>query len=343
MSDIGDEELVGTLISLIKNGSDDDDLIMGIIIKLSPYDFMSEFLTALEERGDDRRASVILTLMAKHTPEIIALFFTIDLDRKCYEYLRKILGIEIRSIYEILIDADVETLDNVENGNKENMLDKEDYEQLLQYAKRKKVNQQAIIFLSEKIADLSSYAEIPPWVRNPIIGDIMKDSNIEIIDEENRISNIRTDGPFITTEEMEGDDIITTKGCNMFKCCHELAEDERDLIEGDSDDYDWFIGYCIICKSKIRKYNHTIRYPLENGCWKGCYCSVKCCNESIVETDVTDDDYVNEKVCGSCEKEIEGRRVFIHMTGGQYYCSMKCATVNINKIHLILDLIGINS
>jgi len=52
-------------------------------------------------------------------------------------------------------------------------------------------------------------------------------------------------------------------GCFMLNCI---------CIEGD----DWFTKKCRTCDLSILHYTHSIRYPLEKGGWKNCYCSMKC-------------------------------------------------------------------
>lgn len=65
--------------------------------------------------------------------------------------------------------------------------------------------------------------------------------------------------------------------CRMLQC--------ECLEEFDEDDsYDpklgmtWFTGKCDSCEKEILDPSHALRFPNEEGSWKGCYCSFDCLN-----------------------------------------------------------------
>jgi hypothetical protein len=52
-------------------------------------------------------------------------------------------------------------------------------------------------------------------------------------------------------------------GCRMLSCsCH--------------DEEDWFSSVCDGCFKKIRDVSHCLRYPVKDGGWIGCFCSMTC-------------------------------------------------------------------
>jgi len=65
-------------------------------------------------------------------------------------------------------------------------------------------------------------------------------------------------------------------GCRMFFCrCreHYNEEDDEEIFD---DNLDWFLGYCMYCRRKIRNRYHAVRIPYVSGGWRGCYCSIDC-------------------------------------------------------------------
>mgnify|MGYP000287595293 CR=1 FL=1 len=58
-------------------------------------------------------------------------------------------------------------------------------------------------------------------------------------------------------------------GCRMLTCMCHLSEFWKD---GD----DWFKGYCQICNNMIRNKAWALRYPEEEGGWRGVFCSPEC-------------------------------------------------------------------
>lgn len=44
---------------------------------------------------------------------------------------------------------------------------------------------------------------------------------------------------------------------------------------------DWYVGYCMECSKRIRKYHHAVRIPHLGGGWKGCYCSWDCVRKGL--------------------------------------------------------------
>ena len=64
----------------------------------------------------------------------------------------------------------------------------------------------------------------------------------------------------------------------MFICTY-YDYDLDTLHEFDFDNQDspnWFEGYCDFCNKKITNYRHSVRIPMINGGWKGCFCSWEC-------------------------------------------------------------------
>lgn len=78
-------------------------------------------------------------------------------------------------------------------------------------------------------------------------------------------------------------------GCRML-LCNEFTprEDDTDI------EVDWFTGECDICHHQITKRHHSLRLPLRDGGWFGCFCSSKCLDKQnhgliLEELTVADD------------------------------------------------------
>lgn len=73
--------------------------------------------------------------------------------------------------------------------------------------------------------------------------------------------------------------------CRMLKCLcreHELTEGMSDeQIESITSPI-WFHGQCDFCHRGIRKFSHSVRFPIDGGGWLGCYCSFKCVKEDSI-------------------------------------------------------------
>lgn len=72
--------------------------------------------------------------------------------------------------------------------------------------------------------------------------------------------------------------------CRMLEClCREL-DDENDFTYALNE---WFTGICnnYQCSKKIRDRSHCVRIPVQNGGWKGCFCSFDCLNNSLAFKD----------------------------------------------------------
>ncbi len=92
--------------------------------------------------------------------------------------------------------------------------------------------------------------------------------------------------------------------CRMFNCmCREYDEDESDdeIITQNSETqnnkfcYLWFTGQCDVCHRGIRKYNHSVRFPVDGGGWIGCYCSFKCLRNNKIRSIYQNDNFrINE-------------------------------------------------
>lgn len=78
--------------------------------------------------------------------------------------------------------------------------------------------------------------------------------------DKNCISNISESGP-----------------CRMLHClCREYDYNDDTIVEKN-----WFTGLCNYCMLGIRNKSHAVRFPVENGGWKGCYCSFECMKEAL--------------------------------------------------------------
>ena len=69
-------------------------------------------------------------------------------------------------------------------------------------------------------------------------------------------------------------------GHRMFYCtCYEIdVEDEpRD---------EWFTGSCQVCLKRIKNRANAMRLPLATGGFRGCYCSVQCVKNSLIQVDI---------------------------------------------------------
>ena len=58
--------------------------------------------------------------------------------------------------------------------------------------------------------------------------------------------------------------------CRMLQCICRNVHDDEQVIE------DWYTGQCDTCNKYIANISHSVRYPHENGGWKGCFCSFEC-------------------------------------------------------------------
>lgn len=63
----------------------------------------------------------------------------------------------------------------------------------------------------------------------------------------------------------------------LCRCFERYGYDEENQdVPDESDDLDWFIGYCQQCGNKIKYRWYALRLPLVHGGWNGCYCSFSC-------------------------------------------------------------------
>lgn len=66
---------------------------------------------------------------------------------------------------------------------------------------------------------------------------------------------------------------VGNRHCSIFRClCREESEDifiEEDVTE-------WYFGRCQTCDKKITEREYSLRKPLLEGGWRGCYCSFPC-------------------------------------------------------------------
>lgn len=104
-------------------------------------------------------------------------------------------------------------------------------------------------------------------------------------------------GPVNTREIDDYDDIdydndvcLKFGGCRMFTCCEfesNKFKNEYDDNYDDDNDYfiDWYTEECEVCEKKIIKRHYALRLPLEDGGWKGCYCSFECLRLNIQNKD----------------------------------------------------------
>jgi hypothetical protein len=64
--------------------------------------------------------------------------------------------------------------------------------------------------------------------------------------------------------------------CRMLTClCRNSDEGSGQISDV------WFKGECDRCGKKIKNFSHALRYPEEEGGWKGCYCCVKCITSEL--------------------------------------------------------------
>ena len=90
----------------------------------------------------------------------------------------------------------------------------------------------------------------------------------------------RVFGPLNSFVEAECDGECILDGCRMLNCtCHEEFSDEE-----------WFNGSCDVCDKLIRDKSFALRYPEENGGWRGCYCCLICLRKdnSMKQTRIDD-------------------------------------------------------
>lgn len=78
-----------------------------------------------------------------------------------------------------------------------------------------------------------------------------------------------------------------TGPCRMLEClCREIKDEPyQGVVEMKYNT--WFIGKCQNCLCQIRDLSHALRYPVKDGGWEGCYCSLDCLKEDIAH--ITED------------------------------------------------------
>lgn len=85
-----------------------------------------------------------------------------------------------------------------------------------------------------------------------------------------------TDFANLKTDEDEPDINVIFGGARMFSDMS-LEYD----YDNDKPMDEWFLGYCLECSRRIRKYHHAVREPRIIGGWRGCYCSWLCVRKFI--------------------------------------------------------------
>ncbi len=78
--------------------------------------------------------------------------------------------------------------------------------------------------------------------------------------------------------------------CQMLYCmCRETDELGTETFEtfeapdgNDGNFVSWFNGICIECHCKIKKLEHAVRFPVEDGGWIGCFCGFECMKKSEI-------------------------------------------------------------
>lgn len=74
-------------------------------------------------------------------------------------------------------------------------------------------------------------------------------------------------------------------GARMFLDNASNPNNEEDEIQSSKNPQEWFTGYCMVCRKKIKTYKYAVRLPLIiTGGWFGCYCSWLCIDE-IIDSD----------------------------------------------------------
>jgi hypothetical protein len=70
--------------------------------------------------------------------------------------------------------------------------------------------------------------------------------------------------------------------CRMLTCrCRDFDQDCEDCeLIVDTNPNGWFSGSCDFCSLKILDPCYAIRYPIKNGGWDGCFCSMECMTEA---------------------------------------------------------------
>jgi hypothetical protein len=131
---------------------------------------------------------------------------------------------------------------------------------------------------SPKQKEKKVYAPYPTWTTH-------EKMDVKNIKEDHVSSNDKPD--YDTTENMEIDDAveeIEDIAKNMI--CYNPGEFQ---IRGPkNDEYDfWYTGKCDRCDLYIRDIKHSIRYPVKNGGWRGCFCGMLC----MIHSDHITDEY----------------------------------------------------
>lgn len=109
---------------------------------------------------------------------------------------------------------------------------------------------------------------------NEIVEDFL--SALSIVDDEDEvIAEYLSENARMSVTEPEIDRYYGPQNAKIGKKCCSFDGRCR-MLECKCDSGEWFNGYCDECLSSIRDISHSIRYPLKNGGWRGCYCSIEC-------------------------------------------------------------------
>jgi hypothetical protein len=120
-----------------------------------------------------------------------------------------------------------------------------------------------------------------------IVGKIDKDisSDATLFQIYGPCNTIDTDEVYAgDPSETQSDPCALYGGCRMFICeCFDQPSDD----EGDTGDYDnyWFTGICEACRLRVKYPHYALREPLLYGGWRGCFCSLECVKDAMVEKD----------------------------------------------------------
>lgn len=87
-------------------------------------------------------------------------------------------------------------------------------------------------------------------------------------------------------------------GCRMLTCCcYEKNPSE-------CEPYDWFDGSCDNCYRKIRHYSHCVRFPVNGGGFKGCFCSIECIDDHTLDMSIADNFVFNRMIDALAEHNV---------------------------------------
>lgn len=149
------------------------------------------------------------------------------------------------------------------------------------------------LLLEKKMAPIPVWVSVKEGETPPLIfaeKEMTHEENSEIVedflsvvdDEDEVVAEYLSENARMSVTESEIDRYYGPQNAKIGKKCCSFDGRCR-MLECKCDSGEWFSGYCEECFSSIRDLSHSVRYPLKNGGWRGCYCSIECMAKKFSE------------------------------------------------------------